>query len=157
MDILINLVIVFFAFWAMEFVAWFSHKYIMHGFLWVLHEDHHNQPKGFLQKNDAFFLIFAVPSMLSIMFGALFNIIPLVSVGIGILLYGIAYFLMHEVLVHKRYKALYNLLFKNSKSKYLKALLKAHYAHHKHLTKDGGESFGMLIFHPKYIELAKEK
>ena len=27
----------------MEFMAWFSHKYIMHGFLWSLHKDHHNQ------------------------------------------------------------------------------------------------------------------
>ncbi len=27
----------------MEFMAWFSHKYIMHGFLWHLHEDHHKK------------------------------------------------------------------------------------------------------------------
>ena len=25
----------------MEGVTWFVHKYVMHGFLWVLHEDHH--------------------------------------------------------------------------------------------------------------------
>ena len=25
----------------MEFVAWAVHKYIMHGFLWSLHKDHH--------------------------------------------------------------------------------------------------------------------
>ena len=23
----------------MEFIAWFSHKYIMHGFMWFLHKD----------------------------------------------------------------------------------------------------------------------
>ena len=26
---------------AMEFVAWSSHKYIMHGFGWAWHRDHH--------------------------------------------------------------------------------------------------------------------
>ena len=25
----------------MEFMAWFAHKYLMHGVLWFLHEDHH--------------------------------------------------------------------------------------------------------------------
>ena len=28
----------------MEGITWFVHKYVMHGFLWVLHEDHH-QPR----------------------------------------------------------------------------------------------------------------
>ena len=40
---------------AMEFVAWFSHKYIMHGFLWSWHEDHHQphqEGDGFFEKND---------------------------------------------------------------------------------------------------------
>jgi len=31
------------AFLFMEFVAWFTHKYVMHGFLWVLHKDHHHR------------------------------------------------------------------------------------------------------------------
>ncbi len=31
------------AFSIMEFMAWFTHKYIMHGFLWYLHEDHHKK------------------------------------------------------------------------------------------------------------------
>lgn len=35
-------------FFFMEFMAWFSHKYIMHGFLWVLHEDHHKKKPRFL-------------------------------------------------------------------------------------------------------------
>ena len=47
-------------FFFMEFVAWFAHKYIMHGFLWVLHKDHHQKEPGFFEKNDLFFLIFAI-------------------------------------------------------------------------------------------------
>ena len=27
----------------MEFMAWFTHKYVMHGFLWKLHADHHKK------------------------------------------------------------------------------------------------------------------
>jgi len=34
-------IIAFITFLAMEWVAWAAHKYIMHGFLWNLHEDHH--------------------------------------------------------------------------------------------------------------------
>ena len=30
--------VAFFTFLFMEFVAWFAHKYVMHGFLWNLHE-----------------------------------------------------------------------------------------------------------------------
>jgi beta-carotene 3-hydroxylase len=134
----------------MEFVAWFTHKYIMHGFLWNLHEDHHVQTPGFFQKNDSFFLIFAVPSWLFIMFGAMDGFDFKIWIGFGILLYGIAYFLFHEVLIHKRLKKLRKVLFGNVENKYLKAVLKAHHAHHKHITKEDGESFGMLIIHPKY-------
>ena len=42
----------------MEFMAWFTHKYIMHGLLWVLHRDHHQGSDHFLEKNDYFFIIF---------------------------------------------------------------------------------------------------
>ena len=27
----------------MEFMAWFTHKYVMHGILWNLHKDHHKK------------------------------------------------------------------------------------------------------------------
>jgi beta-carotene 3-hydroxylase len=29
------------AFLFMELMARFTHKYVMHGFLWILHKDHH--------------------------------------------------------------------------------------------------------------------
>ena len=56
-------------FFAMEGVAWLAHRFLMHGFLWFLHEDHHTKTPGALEKNDTFFLIFAIPSWLSIMLG----------------------------------------------------------------------------------------
>ena len=41
MNFLIYILIVLALFFFMEFMAWFTHKYVMHGFLWVLHKDHH--------------------------------------------------------------------------------------------------------------------
>ena len=53
----------------MEFMAWFIHKYIMHGALWVLHKDHHQKDHdSWFERNDAFFLFFASLSMFFLMF-----------------------------------------------------------------------------------------
>ncbi len=157
MEIIINILIVIATFFFMEFTAWFAHKYVMHGFLWVLHEDHHVQTPGFFQKNDAFFLIFAIPSWLFMMFGAMAGFDFKFYIGLGILLYGIAYFLVHEVLIHKRFKKLRKMLFKNiENSNYLKVLLKAHHMHHSHTSKEDGESFGMLIVSQKYYDMVKK-
>ena len=142
--------VVFSTFWFMEFVAWATHKYVMHGFLWSLHKDHHVKDPGFFEKNDAFFLIFAVPSWLCIMLGMMANNTFSVSVGAGIAIYGFAYFLVHEIFIHRRFK-----WFKNSKLTYLKAVQRAHKMHHKHLGKHQGESFGMLIINPKYYQAEK--
>lgn len=157
MIIIFNILIIFATFFFMEFTAWFTHKYIMHGILWKLHKDHHVQTPGLFQKNDSFFLIFAVPSWLFIMFGAMDQFDFKFFIGLGILLYGIAYFLIHEVLIHKRFKKLRKMMFNNAeKSLYLKTLLKAHHMHHKHLEKDNGESFGMLIVSSKYKNMVKK-
>jgi beta-carotene 3-hydroxylase len=138
--------IVLATFWMMEFVAWFAHKYVMHGFLWFLHEDHHVKEPGFFEKNDAFFLIFAIPSWLCIMLGMMNGYWVSVSIGAGIAVYGLAYFVVHEVFIHRRFN-----WFKNTKSVYLASVLRAHKMHHKHLGRQRGESFGMLIINPKYF------
>ncbi|MBT8327725.1 MAG: sterol desaturase family protein [Bacteroidia bacterium] len=138
-------------FLAMEFVAWFAHKYIMHGLLWNLHKDHHQQEPGFFEKNDFFFLIFAIPSASSFIIGsAIEGWFPLFFVGVGIALYGIAYFFVHDIFIHQRFK-----LFKRTNNRYLKAIRKAHKVHHKHLGPEDGECFGMLVVPPKFIKEAK--
>jgi beta-carotene 3-hydroxylase len=145
-------VVVFATFWSMEFVAWFTHKYVMHGFLWVLHKDHHQKEPGFFEKNDAFFLIFAVPSWLCIMLGMMYQSTLSVAVGAGIAVYGFAYFMVHEIFIHQRLK-----WFRNTQSRYLEAVRFAHKMHHKHLGKYEGESFGMLLFNPKYWQASQRK
>ena len=130
----------------MEFVAWFTHRYVMHGFLWSLHEDHHQGSPGFFEKNDAFFLIFAIPSFLCCLFGSVYGYTFLLPIGLGIMAYGLAYFLVHDIFIHQRFK-----LFRNTRNRYLLALRRAHKMHHKHLNPSPGELFGMLSVARKYF------
>ena len=135
------------AFVFMEFMAWFAHKYIMHGFLWNLHKDHHQPTVRIFQKNDLFFLIFAIPSWLNIMFGFINKNDIMIGIGFGIAAYGLAYFLVHEILIHRRKK-----WFDNTDNRYFRAVRKAHKVHHKNQYKEEGVCFGMLLFPFKYYK-----
>lgn len=135
----------------MEGITWLTHRFVMHGFLWYLHEDHHQKGPGFFEKNDAFFVIFAIPSWLCIMLGSMNQVYWVVSIGAGIALYGFAYFLVHEIIIHQRVK-----LFTRSNNRYIKAIRWAHKMHHKHLDKHEGESFGMLIVAKKYWDKVRK-
>ena len=154
MGVFYNVVIVLGTVLAMEFVAWFAHKYIMHGLLWSWHEDHH-QPHlkdGFFEKNDRFFLVFAVPSAFCYMAGSFWEGWgALLFVGIGISIYGLIYFLIHDVYIHRRFS-----WFKQLDSKYSKAILRAHGAHHAIQTKHDCESFGLLFVNRKFFRPRKE-
>jgi beta-carotene 3-hydroxylase len=138
-------------FFLMEGITWLTHKYVMHGFLWFLHKDHHQPEKGFFEKNDAFFVIFAIPSWLCIMLGSMNANWWVVSIGAGIAMYGFAYFLVHDIIIHQRFK-----LFNRSNNHYVKAIRWAHKMHHRHLNKEEGESFGMLMVAKKYREKIKK-
>lgn len=140
--------IVFLTFIGMEGVAWLTHKYVMHGFLWHLHEDHHTKnPNSFFEKNDYFFVIFAVPGIVCILLGTVFNVTLALPIGLGITIYGFAYFWVHEIFIHQRFKFL-----RNSNWTYFKAIRRAHKVHHKHLSKEDGECFGMLWVPFKYLK-----
>ncbi len=119
----------------------------MHGFLWFLHKDHHHKDHdSWFERNDAFFIFYAIVSMSLFYVGG--NITwhgyPL---GFGILAYGIAYFLVHDIFIHQRFK-----LFRNANHWYAKGVRRAHKIHHKHLGKGDGECFGMLFVPFKYFK-----
>ena len=138
--LILNILITVLTFFIMEFVAWATHKYVMHGFLWSVHEDHHVVNKDNpLQKNDLFFIIFALPSVILI-YNGFSNLSFSFFIGLGILLYGIAYFVVHEVIIHRRLPPP-----AKTKSRYIKAIRKAHKVHHKNRGKENGTNFGMLI------------
>ena len=147
MTLLYYIFITVLSFLIMEAITWLTHRYVMHGFLWHVHMDHH-QPKyqNKFEKNDLFFLIFAIPCMILFYFGSFPNINYLFFIALGIFFYGLSYFLIHDVLIHRRFS-----WFKNTKSKYLRGLRKAHKKHHKHLGKEDGECFGMLNVPKKYF------
>ena len=145
MQVILFILILLSTFLIMEGITWLTHKYVMHGFLWHLHEDHHKKGPGFFEKNDAFFLIFSIPSILCIFFGVTGNIYWLAAIGFGIAMYGFAYFLVHDIIIHQRFK-----VFSRSDNSYVRAIRWAHKMHHKHLDKHEGESFGMLLVAKKY-------
>ncbi|HKL35227.1 MAG TPA: hypothetical protein VJ899_02930 [Salegentibacter sp.] len=133
---------------AMEGMAWFTHKYIMHGVLWNLHKDHHHKDHShWWERNDLFFVFYAIVSITFIMlwsYKALWIGLP---IGLGILAYGITYFAVHDVFIHQRFK-----IFRNANNTYAKGIRRAHKMHHKHLGKEDGECFGMLFVPSKYFK-----
>jgi len=139
----------------MEFVAWFAHKFIMHGFLWSWHEDHHkpHTVDGFFEKNDLFFMVFAIPSFLCYLIGGLVpGFFWVLAIGVGISIYGLVYFLIHDVYIHQRFK-----WFRQLDSKYSRAILRAHGTHHAKQTKENCESFGLLVVDSKFFKKRKRK
>ena len=64
MTVILYIAVLLATFLVMEGVTWLTHKYVMHGFLWYLHRDHHQPEPGFFEKNDAFFVIAQLFSML---------------------------------------------------------------------------------------------
>jgi beta-carotene 3-hydroxylase len=131
----------------MEGVAWFTHKYIMHGFLWNLHQSHHSKRHGALELNDFFSIFFSGLAILLIWLG-FEELNYLFWIGIGVTLYGVAYFIFHDIIVHRRIKINF---FTNNL--YLKKIIRAHKIHHKHTSKEEGECFGFLYISKKYWNL----
>jgi beta-carotene 3-hydroxylase len=152
-----NALILVFSFILMEVVAWTMHRFIMHGFLWNLHRDHHIPHNKKFETNDLFALIFVIPSWLLIMFGILDGCDYRLYMGIGITLYGACYALIHDGLIHRRL----NLLAK-TQSPHLLALKYGHLAHHQNdgkpdYKKEDDVCYGMLWVPFKYYLLAKKR
>jgi len=133
-------------FTGMEVVAHLMHKYVMHGFLWSLHRSHHQKGKGFLEKNDLYFLIFASPGIALIVKGVNSGFDWTFFLGLGIALYGFTYLLVHDIIIHQRVR-----WFTKFNNRYIRALRAAHKAHHANVDKDAAVSYGMLWIDTKYF------
>ena len=126
----------------------------MHGFLWVLHKYHHDRSNdSVFERNDFFFLIFAIPGSVFIIVGSQLGFdFFLFWIGLGITLYGAAYFFVHDLFIHQRIKVL-----KKTKNPYLLAIRRGHKVHHKYLGKEDGECFGMLLVPLKYFKFFRNR
>lgn len=148
MNALIAIAIVLATVAAMEWVAWASHKYIMHGFGWAWHRDHHEPHDNWLEKNDLYAIFGAALSISMFALGSPWIMGDLLGkaawwpgtwIGLGVLIYGVIYTLVHDGLVHQRY-------FKwVPKRGYAKRLVQAHKLHHATVGKEGGVSFGFVL------------
>ena len=115
LDFLYYVSIIFLSIIFMEIVAIFTHKYIMHGIGWVFHKSHHQKRKSLFELNDVYFIFFSLPSIFSIIWGLLYYNYLVLSIGIGIMFYGMIYIFLHDLVVHGRFgfnKKLLTLLFK---------------------------------------------
>lgn len=148
MQTAIGILIFLLTFCFMEFMAWFTHKYVMHGFLWSLHKDHHKKDHdSWFERNDAFFIFYAIVSMTFFYLAVNTSFWYGWPIGLGILIYGATYFLVHDIFIHQRFK-----IFRNADNWYARGIRRAHKMHHKHLGKEEGECFGMLFVPFKFFK-----
>ena len=120
----------------MEAVTYAVHRWVMHGPGRGLHRSHHRPPAGRLEANDLFPVAFA--SLVGVALVVGFNVPGwtwLVPVGTGVTLYGLAYGIVHDGVIHGRLPAV-----RKASNPYLRSLADAHRVHHLF----GGEPYGML-------------
>ncbi len=146
MKIFIYITVIIGAFMFMEYYAWFMHKYIMHGLLWILHEDHHRYHKRWLEKNDLFTLFFTSIAIVLIYCGVTYAIPLVLSLGIGVTLYGICYFSFHDIMFHRRI----SFIKLRPWTRYLQRIVNAHATHHQKFHQQQGVAFGFLFASNKY-------
>src|SRR6056297_15437 len=157
MTMFINALLFFGTVVAMEGVAWWTHRYVMHGWGWSWHKSHHEPRTGIFEKNDLFAVVGTAISMSLIALGAE-NLGPTWWIGWGMAGYGFCYFVFHDGLVHRRWPLKWH-----PKSGYLKRLIQAHKMHHAVHEKDGAFSFGFLYARPlpelkrRFQELERRK
>ena len=138
MSVLDKILIVIATVIAMEMFAWWAHKYIMHGWGWEWHRDHHEPHDNALEKNDLFGIVFGSFAIGLFVFGYYFS--PFLWwVAMGITAYGALYAFIHDGLVHQRFMRWV------PKRGYAKRLVQAHKLHHATVGKSGGVSFGFVF------------
>jgi beta-carotene 3-hydroxylase len=135
---------------AMEFSGWAIHKYLMHGPLWMIHKTHHQPSKSFFELNDLFSVVFGSIAVVLILLGVE-ELDYRFWMGIGISLYGVLYFVLHDVLVHRRLK-----WFERPKNSFLEGIFKAHQAHHRTNQKEDAISFGLFVVPKQFFNKEKK-
>lgn len=141
---LLSVAIMLASFIGMEVFTNVFHRIVMHRLLWSVHRSHHVRTPGHtFEWNDVFVLFFTTSA-----FGLIAAGLPdgvTVWIGAGIAAYGMTYFVVHDMVIHRRFLRL-----PKPTSGYLLAVHRAHMAHHRHVTNDHGEAFGLLWVPRKY-------
>lgn len=130
-------VIFLLTFVAMELFSYLVHRFVYHGWAWFIHKSHHQPRKGMFEWNDIFPAIFASVTAPFVMYAVGFSgSTELSAISLGITAYGLIYFVVHDLYVHRRMKRL------RFRIPFLRTLKQAHAVHHRF----GGEPYGLLFF-----------
>ncbi|MEL0074103.1 MAG: beta-carotene hydroxylase, partial [Flavobacteriaceae bacterium] len=103
--------------------------------------------KSWFERNDVFFIFYALVSSGFVVLWGELDFWPGLPIALGIFLYGMTYFLVHDIFIHQRFK-----LFRNIDNKYARGIRRAHKIHHKNIHQNDGECFGMLWVPRKYFK-----
>jgi beta-carotene 3-hydroxylase len=119
----------------MEPVTYLVHRFVMHGFGQGWHTSHHRRRKGRFERNDLFPVVFAVVTFSVMLAGATIESLAILEpIGVGVLLYGVGYLVVHELYIHRRFRRL------GARLPGFEQLADAHALHHRF----GGEPYGFL-------------
>jgi len=87
----------------MEPLTALVHRFVMHGFAMGWHRSHHDPPRGVVEANDLFPVVFSAATIVLLAVGVYVGgggvLVPL---GIGITAYGASYLFVHDVVIHRR-------------------------------------------------------
>lgn len=152
-DALLFIFWILIGFAVMEIVSYLVHRFLFHSVLWNIHKTHHVSTHGMLETNDLFSVFFAGISI-AMMYVGMDQ--PMESVlfatGLGIALYGILYFIIHDLFAHKRFMPF------KSDSKVMRLIRRAHQRHHQSADKPGQEPYGLFLFpYDKYPERNRQR
>lgn len=131
----------------MEFWARWAHRALWHASLWHMHESHHRPRDGAFELNDVFAIINAGPAIALLAYGlSTKGLFPglCFGAGLGITVFGMAYMIVHDGLVHRRFP-----VGPIADVPYLRRVVVAHQLHHSNIL--NGVPYGLFLG-PKEIE-----
>ena len=87
----------------MEPLTTLVHRVVFHGFGMGWHRSHHQAPRGVLEANDLFPVVFSAATILVLSIGVWVGAgSVLVPIGVGVTAYGFAYLVVHDLVIHRR-------------------------------------------------------
>ena len=123
-----------------EVGAGWLHKYVFHGFLWSIHESHHRPRRGrVFEANDVFALIFAAIPMWLMLGSSSVLDSPRFAIGAGITLHGFAYFILHDLMTHRRWWGV------RPPGNWAQGVVQGHRVHHQKATPKGQGPWGLFF------------
>lgn len=132
----------------------FVHARFWHGPLYRVHQTHHPDPtsdRRWLEANDLFSLVHGIPAAVAIYLGlGVFSgpmAVVTLGVGIGLCVYGLAYMIVHDGLVHGRLPVGFL-----KRWRYFRRVRAAHEIHHR----DGGAPYGLFLG-PQELRMARSR